>query len=86
MEKADRAFVYFSPEVVAHKKLEPVSPEEVKQAFGTPNVEVFTESSEVKSRLLNMDWEGKTLLMMSSGNFDGIDFEDLGRQIASALL
>jgi hypothetical protein len=28
-----------------------------------------------------MNWSNKNLLMMSSGNFDGINFEELGAKI-----
>lgn len=85
MEKADRALVYFSPEVVHHKKLESLSEKEVAAAFGTSNIEVFTDSDRLLAALRQIDWHGKTLLMMSSGNFDGIDFEKLGKEITDGL-
>ncbi len=85
MEKADRAFVYFSPEVVQHKKLEALSKKEVVAAFGTSNIEVFTDSDRLIEALRQIDWHGKTLLMMSSGNFDGIDFEKLGEEIIAGI-
>jgi|SRR5690554_1979012 len=85
MEKADRALVYFSPKVVEHKKLEPLSANEVEKAFGTRNIEVYTESSKLLSALRAISWKGKTLLMMSSGNFDGIDFENLNTEIQSGI-
>jgi hypothetical protein len=31
------------------------------------------------------DWNNKVLLMMSSGNFDGIDYDALGAQIVAKL-
>lgn len=85
MEKADRALVYFSPEVVMHKKLEAISTDEVKAAFNTPNVEVYTDSGKLLDELRAIDWHDKTLLMMSSGNFDGINFEELGREVLEKL-
>lgn len=85
MEKADKAFVYFSPQVVAHKKLESLSANEVAESFGTENVKVFTDSDELLRELHNISWKGKTLLMMSSGNFDGIDFNALNDEIISGL-
>lgn len=81
MEKADRALIYFSPEVVAHKRLQALSENEVKAAFGGENVEVFTDSTELIAELKRIDWNGKNLLMMSSGNFDGVDFPDLAEKI-----
>lgn len=85
MEKADRALVYFSPEVVAHKKLDALSAMEVKNAFETANVEVYTDSAKLLEALRAISWKGKTLLMMSSGNFDGIDFSDLNKEIIAGI-
>ena len=81
MAAADRALVYFSPEVVSHKNLESLSDEEVRAAFGGDNVEVFTDSHELRNELCQMEWANRNLLMMSSGNFDGIDFRALGAKL-----
>jgi UDP-N-acetylmuramate: L-alanyl-gamma-D-glutamyl-meso-diaminopimelate ligase len=81
MKSADKAFVYFNPETLKHKKLASISIEEVLTAFGTANVEVFTDSSALVTKLLSMKWENKNLLLMSSGNFDGINFDDLANKI-----
>lgn len=72
MKDADRAFVYFNPEVIEHKKLSEITSARVKEAFGG-NVEVFTDSQELQNALKKIDFRNKNLLMMSSGNFDGID-------------
>jgi UDP-N-acetylmuramate: L-alanyl-gamma-D-glutamyl-meso-diaminopimelate ligase len=85
MATADEAFVYFSHEVVAHKKLDPISEEFVRDAFGGKNVRIFTDSDKLLKTLKSIDWSGKTLLMMSSGNFDGINFEELGQEILSTI-
>ncbi|MEM9053090.1 MAG: peptidoglycan synthetase, partial [Bacteroidota bacterium] len=81
MASADRALIYFSPEVVNHKKLESLSAEEVREAFGGENVEVYIDSKQLQKELGQIDWSNKNLLMMSSGNFDGIDFKDLGKEL-----
>ena len=80
MAAADLALVYFSPKVVAHKKLEPITVEQVKQAFGG-NVHVVNETSEVLDFIRSQDWNNAVLLMMSSGNFDGIDYDQLGAEL-----
>jgi UDP-N-acetylmuramate: L-alanyl-gamma-D-glutamyl-meso-diaminopimelate ligase len=80
MAGADEALVYFSPEVVRHKKLAPISPERVAAAFGTSNVSVYTDSSEMMRELLAMRSGGGNLLLMSSGNFDGLDFREVANQ------
>lgn len=81
MEAADEAFVYFSPDVVAHKKLEPISKEQVKAAFGTGNVRVFTDSDEILTELRNKSWKDANLLLMSSGNFHGVDLNAFAKEL-----
>jgi UDP-N-acetylmuramate: L-alanyl-gamma-D-glutamyl-meso-diaminopimelate ligase len=81
MSAADKAIVYFSPEVVAHKKLEPITKEQVLEAFGG-NVTVVDETSEVLELIRNESWNNAVLLLMSSGNFDGIDYDELGRELS----
>lgn len=80
MNAADKALVYFSPEVVAHKKLEPITKEQVQAAFGG-DVLVVNETAEVLSFIRQEDWNNAVLLMMSSGNFDGIDYDQLGTEL-----
>lgn len=81
MLAADEAFVYFSPKAIEHKKLTMLSESEVKQAFFSENVTVFTDSDELMKRVKAIDFNNKNLLLMSSGNFDGVDFELLGEEI-----
>jgi UDP-N-acetylmuramate: L-alanyl-gamma-D-glutamyl-meso-diaminopimelate ligase len=82
MKLADIAIVYFSPEVVKHKKLEPITSEMVSDGFGG-NVIVFNQTQEILDYLNQKDWHNSTLLMMSSGNFDGINYDELGNEIVS---
>ena len=84
MSEADVAFVYFNPHVVEHKRLTPISPEEVKAAFGTKNVEVFTDSRQMAEALMGLDYSNAVLLMMSSGTFDGIDVPSFAKQLLHA--
>jgi UDP-N-acetylmuramate: L-alanyl-gamma-D-glutamyl-meso-diaminopimelate ligase len=82
MQSADEAIVYFSPDVVKHKKLDPISIEQVQAGFGK-NVRVMTDTSQVLSYIRSKSWEKSVLLMMSSGNFNGIDYDELGLEIIS---
>ena len=76
MAEADVAYVYFNPKVIEHKRLTPITAEEVREAFGTTNVEVFTESEALQAKLRSLEYKNTALLMMSSGTFDGIDVKD----------
>lgn len=81
MLSADKAFVYFNPEAIKHKKLAMLSENEVKNAFSSDNITVFTNSDELMQEVKNISFENKNLLLMSSGNFSGIDFDDLANKI-----
>ncbi len=80
MDEADVRYVYFSQHALQLKKLPPLDPEEVKKAFGG-DVEVFTDSTAMVVKVKAIEWKNANLLMMSSGNFDGIDFAALADEI-----
>jgi len=84
MKAADIALVFFNPEVVAHKKLAPITKEMVGDAFGG-NVIVFDDSNSFLTHIYSQEWNNSVLLLMSSGNFDGIDYELLGEEIVQKL-
>ena len=81
MAEADIAYVYFNPKVIEHKRLTPITKEEVRDAFGTKNVEVFTESEALQEQLKELNYTNTALLMMSSGTFDGIDVKEFATQL-----
>ena len=91
MAEADVAYVYFNPTVIEHKRLTPITKEEVRDAFGTKNVEVFTESEamleavrkEVTGYGLQVTGKGIALLMMSSGTFDGVNVKEFAEELLS---
>ena len=87
MAEADVAYVYFNPKVIEHKRLTPITTGEVREAFGTKNVEVFTDSkammSAVSCQYSAFSNQGIALLMMSSGTFDGVDVKQFAKELLS---
>lgn len=81
MDMADEAVVYFNPHTIAHKGLAEITKDQVFEAFGRRDIKVFTESKDVVAEIKSHKWENTNLLMMSSGNFDGIVFEELADQL-----
>lgn len=81
MANADVSVVYYNPHTVEHKKLEPISKEFIADAFGDSKINVFADSSALKDFLTKQKWEQSNLLMMSSGNFDGLSIEKLAEEI-----
>ena len=77
MDEPDTAIVYFSPEAIAHKKLEPISKTQVHNAFGREDLLIFTDSEELEKYLNSLTWGNQNLLMMSSGNFEGMEIKEL---------
>jgi UDP-N-acetylmuramate: L-alanyl-gamma-D-glutamyl-meso-diaminopimelate ligase len=83
MNLADEAIVYFNPHTIAHKKLKEITPENVMTAFQRKDLKVFTKSDDVVAYLKSKKWDNSVLLMMSSGNFDGVDFNNLAEKLSS---
>ncbi|MBO7408766.1 MAG: peptidoglycan synthetase [Paludibacteraceae bacterium] len=81
MSEADLAFVYFNPHVVEHKRLTPITVDEVRQSFGKGNITVFTDSKLLEQTLREQEYDNTALLMMSSGTFDGIDVKALAQDL-----
>jgi len=72
MSDADVPAVYFNPQTIAHKKLPPITIEQVKHAFADSRIRVFTDPAQL-SDIIKENFKGPSvLLMMSSGTFDGI--------------
>ena len=82
MDEPDVAIVYFNPQTIEHKRLAPISVEDVKRAFQRDDIIVLTDASLVEVILLEMDWQRTNLLWMTSGNFDGLEISDLAQRLA----
>lgn len=79
----DESIVYFNPHTVAHKKLEFIGESDILRGFNMPHLKVFTDSQLLQKHLTNTDWKNRNLLLMSSGNFDGLDLKQLSQQITN---
>ena len=77
LDAADKAWVFYSPEAIKIKRLEEISPDEIKAAFGREDLKVFTNPTELAEELLKIEPQNLALLMMSSGNYGGFDLNAL---------
>ena len=82
LEKADIPIVFYDPEALRIKNRPPISPEEIVVAFDLPELRVFIEPQKLKNHLLELDYHQKVLLMMSSGNYGGLDWEVLKAKLS----
>jgi UDP-N-acetylmuramate: L-alanyl-gamma-D-glutamyl-meso-diaminopimelate ligase len=81
MNTADEAYVYFNPHTIAHKKLPPITIEQVRAAFARPDLKVSTDSAALMNELKAKNWNNSVLLFMTSGNFDGVDFAEVAQSL-----
>ncbi|HEV7381030.1 MAG TPA: Mur ligase family protein [Dyadobacter sp.] len=81
LDAADVAVVYFNPLTIEHKRLEPLSEEDIAKAFKREDLEVFTKAEDLEAFLQNQSWENSNLLLMSSGTFGDIDLNALVENI-----
>jgi UDP-N-acetylmuramate: L-alanyl-gamma-D-glutamyl-meso-diaminopimelate ligase len=78
---ANEAIVYFNPHTIAHKKLPELTIETVKKAFGREDILVFNDSEKLQQHLLGKSWRNANLLLMTSGNFDGLNEVEFAKKI-----
>lgn len=81
MASADQAVVFFNPEVVRHKKLPEITTSDVKKGFAGEKLEVFTDNSALLKYLSEQDYTNTVLLIMTSGNFSGIDIKTTAEKL-----
>lgn len=81
MAQADQAIVFFNPEVVQHKHLPEITTEDVQKGFASPALQVYTDNQRLLQQLTQEDYSNSVLLIMTSGNFSGIDIKNLANQL-----
>ena len=77
LDEADIAVVFYSPNAVAIKNLKEVSHEQLKNAFDKNDLIIYNNPVLFQEYLFSMNFNDKTLLLMSSGDYGGLNFKDL---------
>ena len=81
MSLADEPIIYINPKYFDIKGLPRISEDELKKSFNCSKLKVYYDHKALKQYLLDIKWEMNNLLMMSSGNFNGIDIEEIADKI-----
>lgn len=81
MDRADIPLLFFSPHAIEHKKLAPLTKEMIFDAFGNHEIEIFNDSKLLTDKIISLTDEDSVFLLMSSGNFNGIDLKSLANKI-----
>ncbi|WP_299148092.1 Mur ligase family protein [uncultured Dokdonia sp.] len=77
LDAADMAVVFYSPKAVEIKKLEPITAQQIAAAFKRDDLTIFTDPADFKAFLFEQELKNKAILLMSSGNYGGLDFEEV---------
>ena len=77
LDAADVAVVFYSPDAVKIKQLEEVSYDQIAQSFKRDDLIIYTNPAEFKDFLFNYDLNNSALLLMSSGNYGGLNFDEV---------
>ena len=79
LDSADVAVVFYSPHAVEIKKLEEVTHEQIANAFQRDDLIIYTNPEDFKNFLFSQNFDNKSLLLMSSGNYGGLDFDEVNK-------
>jgi len=77
LDKADKAVVFYSPHAVKIKQLDSVSEQQISNAFQRDDLIIFTNPTEFKEFLFSQNLNQSAVVLMSSGNYGGLDFEEI---------
>jgi UDP-N-acetylmuramate: L-alanyl-gamma-D-glutamyl-meso-diaminopimelate ligase len=77
LEYADVAVVFYSPDAVKIKQLEEVTYEQIAASFNRDDLIIYTNPKDFKEYLFNLNLNNSALLLMSSGNYGGLNFDEV---------
>lgn len=81
LKAADQALVFYSPEAIKIKRLEHIDAGNIDQAFAHENLKVYTEPKAFQDHLKSINLKNTVLLLMSSGDYGGLNFDELSQWI-----
>lgn len=81
LKAADVAVVFYSPHAIEIKKLKPISEKQIAEAFQRDDLMIYTDPASFKEFLLSQNLDNTSLLLMSSGDYGGLDFEEVKRLV-----
>ena len=79
LDAADVAVVFYSPDAVKIKQLDEITAEQIGKAFNREDLIIYTNPAAFKEYLFHLkyDTQGIALLLMSSGNYGGLNFDEI---------
>ncbi|WP_442265828.1 UDP-N-acetylmuramate--L-alanine ligase [Tenacibaculum sp. ZS6-P6] len=83
LNKADEAIVFYSPHAVKIKELDEVTEKQIADSFQREDLVIFINPIQFKEYLFKKNLKDSVLLLMSSGNYGGLDFEEVKKMVDS---
>ncbi|MGB1230962.1 MAG: UDP-N-acetylmuramate--L-alanine ligase [Winogradskyella sp.] len=83
LDAADVAVVFYSPDAVEIKKLQEVTQAQIANAFQRNDLIIYTNPEDFATFLFSQNFENKSLLLMSSGNYGGLDFDAVKKLVTT---
>ncbi len=78
---ADRAIVFFDAHTFAIKQMPLLAIDQVRQAFDRDDLVVFNNNADLLAYLHTLSYQNTNLLLMSSGNFGGLDLATVAQTL-----
>jgi UDP-N-acetylmuramate: L-alanyl-gamma-D-glutamyl-meso-diaminopimelate ligase len=82
LDIADEAAVFYSKHALELKRMPPLQKTVVQEGFGNQDLQVFEEMNALEKWLHSLNYEDSVVLLMSSGNYEGMDVNSFAKRIA----
>lgn len=83
LKDASVKIIFYDAHTFKIKGLEPLTPALIRETFNDDSIIVFTDQQLLHDFLHAQTWENTNLLMMSSGNFGGLDLKELSTFVST---
>jgi len=81
LDKADEVVIFYSKKALEIKQMPTLSVQQIQNSFGREDVTIYTNAEDFQAFLRVKAFKNHVLLLMSSGNYGGLDFEELERWV-----
>lgn len=81
MNDADVKIVYIDEKTFIQKKMQPFNENDVRTSFNDESIVFFSDAAKLEAYLRNLNYSHTNLLLMSSGNYGGIDLAKLASEL-----
>jgi len=77
LNDADEVVIFYSEKALEIKRMPKLTSQQIENSFNRKDLTVFTNAKNFQRFLKNKEFENHVLLLMSSGNYGGLNFEEL---------